>query len=350
MNRNALKTLSTTNIADAPPLNITAADVRQVNDEVIDSNAVVIDDNPYYGTNIFNDFVEVLKRVDTAYTGPLSSMETVDLTNTGNFVWISGTPDTIKYFGNSPAGAIRFLKFYDACQIGMEGINTITQTLINVEAGDTCIVVSDGGNYWTMVAYARWSGLPTNSASAGKIWTWATNAPTLNDDSNFGFLKDYRWISLQSSSLLREWICDNDSYATAIWNPMAGTVGQWGDGKDLELDYINNNFGGGGSLTYDIRYWRVNNYIYFMGWFDVSQTNGQSGFIEILYNPTTQGITIDTSSVSGFGTLWVNGIAEAENKFNVSVYDTKVYATTSVTFSSPASYRIWAKWSAKVTN
>jgi hypothetical protein len=329
MDRIALKALSTSLIADAPPSNITAQDMRDLNDEIIPSNATISDLNTFTGETTFSGIVTINNKLDTSYQASLPIQSQTDLKNiNGNFAWLSGSPDTINTFGEAPEGAIRYLLFYDPCIISNNTeIICIGNQLINVESGDTCILIGEGSSVWRMVSYLRKTGLPL-SASNNTIWTVSDVAPTLNESAPT-YLRGSRWISKENGGTTRkEWILDDDTFPVAIWNPMAGSFGQWGDGKTLEIDTFGNAFPlsnlGDSTIQYELSYIRINKTFTIQGYLQITYLAGTSGFVSLPFDINNQGLQFNSQTVNGFGVLWVNGEGVNTNHYKIRIDSQKI--------------------------
>jgi hypothetical protein len=318
MTRQDLKTLSNNNVADAPPLNISALGLRELNDEVTQSCASILDDNTFTAISIFDNEVICNKEVYTGYQLAISPNGTMDIVNVlGNYLEISGSFDTINSFGDCSGGEIRFLKFYDPCQISNNGVIEVpTGQLINVESGDTCIMIGNPGQLWTMVAYQRYSGLPLSS-SVVQSWTMNPAAPTLNE-SNPPYSLGYRWVSQESGTRRKEWISDYDQSSAAVWNPMAGSFGQWGDGTTLEIDSIIPGFFGLPTMiNNNIRYTRISNMITISGYIEVQEIDGNNGWVMFNYANNNQGINFEGTTAIGYGTLTQNGQPLSNDSYRI---------------------------------
>ena len=336
MNRQNLKNLSNSIVADAPPNNITAVGVRGFNDTLIPSVAAVLEDNIFTDINTFNEKVVCVQDIYTGYQLALTPQATIDLTSViGNYIEISGTSDVIENFGGCGGGEIRFIKFNDPCQLSSVGnIRTPNNQLINVESGDTCTVIGTSGDVWIITNYQRATGLPL-AASIIESWTVTDAYPTLNE-SNPPYLLGYRWVSKESGGRRKEWISDNDQYATAIWNPMGGSFGIWGDGKDLEIDNISvNSFNGLPFISlYDIRYTRVSNKFTINGFIEISEVSGSDGFISFDFLNNNQGLNFDDSTMLGFGSFTKNGQPVLNRDFSVYSLDSqRLYVETGGTWN-----------------
>lgn len=307
MNRTALKTLSSTLIADAPPENITAQDMRDLNDQIVPSNATILEQNTFSGATIFDGVVTINDRLDTAYQPSLSINGTTDLGNiNGNFVWLSGTPDTINSFGTAQAGAIRHLLFYDPCIISNNSnIECITNQPIFVQSGDTCTMISKGSGVWKMVSYLRKSGIPT-SAGNQTLWTVNTAPPSVNEGAP-AYQKGSRWISKESGVRWKEWILDNnDTFGAAVWNPLSGKISEWGMGGDLEIDVLSFQVSGDNAQT-NCRYIRISNHVIISGEATAENWNGKSCAVQFLFSNNTQGLNFNQNIV-GFGVVYIDGV------------------------------------------
>jgi hypothetical protein len=341
MTRQDLKDLSADNIKNSPPSNITAAGLRQLNNELIPSTATLLNDNTFQGGTIFNGETLCYADLYTGYVIGVSASNTVDLTAvSGNSVFISGY-DTIISFGTAQGGEIRFLKFYDACQLAeTASISVPTGQLINVEAGDSCTVIGKDDGSWIVVDYLRKSGLPL-AAALPITWTVSAPAPTLlESEPNYGY--GYRWISKEGSGQRRrkEWICDDPASSTAIWNPMAGSMGEWGGGFDLEIDSIT---GPASTITSDLRYQRISNMLIVTGSMTAVNVTGGTMVFQLSFNPNNQGLSIKDDTVQGWGKVWIDGQPAAESDYVNISYSGKWYVIGSSNIPNGSTVQIFQR-------
>lgn len=329
MNRSDLINLSNTSIADSPPGNITAAELRTINNEVINSCASITDPNTFTNPTTFNGVTRFENVIDTTYEGPISPQSTVDLgAVVGNFVIIAGSFDYINSFGTAPAGAWRHLIFNDPCVITTSpDIDCPGNAQIDVASGDRCTVVSKGGGAWVVQIYLRADGTSLVSPNFKRFY-YSINQPTSSDNSSTGFLRGFRWMSYQSP-LYREWILDEAS--SGLWNQMSGVIGTNSKPGDLDFVDVVSSFTNSGVaptvVDFNVLYQRRNQHLVLTGWVEATHTNGQPGLWLWTFNPTSQGINITTGFQRGVALLVVNNQPVGMNEYTVEWNGIRLWVT-----------------------
>ena len=342
MDRSQLKTLSDSYIADAPPNNITAANVRDLNDEVINSCALIDDNNVFNGGNTFNAVTNFKNQLNTALTSSLTIQTEINIYSANTYIYISGSNDSVlRFIGDyMQNGNFRFLKFYDPCTIVYDPTYIVTPNNQNIEvqSGDTCIVFPYGDVTY-FLSYTRFSGEQINTS---KIWTWSDQVPTLFDDIANGFQQYYRWISQESSGRLREWYLDNPIVNSAVWNPTSGTFGKWGDNTDL---MINNIFYASVFpiliTNYRINYYRIGRLFYLIGWIEVEDPQGQSVGWKLDFNNNNQGIDFTPINLKGVGVVTDSQKLLKNDEYRVSFGGINIIYELSYTPSPTANIRVY---------
>ena len=342
MNRADLINLSNTSIADSPPGNITAAEMRGINNDLIPSCASIADANTFTDVTTFNDPTIFQSIIETDYEGPISPSTTVDLGSVnGNFIKIAGSYDIIVSFGNAPAGAWRHLLFYDPCLIvNGTDIECPGNAAINVNGGDRCTAISKGSGEWIIHTYLRANGTTIVSPNLKKFY-YDINQPTSSDNTSTGFFTGYRWMSRQFS-LYREWVLDNGT--GGLWNQMSGTIGTNSNPGDLDFVDVTSSFTNSGVsptvVSFQIMYQRRNRQLALTGWIEATHTNGQPGLWLWTFNPTSQGITIPNGFQRGVAMLTVNNLPVGTDEYSVNWNGVRLWVTN-CNFANDSTLRLY---------
>lgn len=340
MDRSQLKTLSDSYIADAPPNNITAANVRDLNDEVINSCALIDDNNVFNGGNTFNLVTNFKNQLNTALTSSLTIQNEINIYSANTYIFISGSNDSVlRFIGDyMQNGNFRFLKFYDPCTIVYDPSYIVTPNNQNIEvqSGDTCIVFAYGDVTY-FLSYTRFNGQQIYSS---KIWTWSDQVPTLTDDIANGFQQYYRWISQESSGRLREWYLDNPIVNSAVWNPTSGTFGKWGDDTDFMVDDIFYISDPTKNTNYRINYYRIGRLFYLIGWIEVESPNSQVGAWKFEFINNNQGLDF-TPMFKGIGIVTDSSNLLKNDEYKVELFNDNIYFELTYTSSPTANIRVY---------
>lgn len=108
------------------------------------------------------DGTGVKLRLDWDKADDLVSASTVDLAAmTGNYGVVTGTT-AVTAFGTIKAGAMRWLRFAASLTLTHNAVSLVLVSGADIvtQAGDMCLVVSEGSGNWRMVYYQRATGLP----------------------------------------------------------------------------------------------------------------------------------------------------------------------------------------------